>query len=161
MSFRAWTAAQRHMGFEMDPRELDAEETACLKKVVAWYKENRSWLHQGHSYLLDSRLAGQLAEMTLSQQGDRFAVFSAQLQAAEFETVQPLRLAGLEANSRYRLRLTNPEDIKPNLCRDWTSPLGQPDGLVLSGSALTQVGIILPISHPDHVWVLEGEKLDE
>jgi alpha-galactosidase len=22
MSFRAWVAAQRHMGFEMDPREL-------------------------------------------------------------------------------------------------------------------------------------------
>ena len=161
MSFRAWTAAQRHMGFEMDPRELDAEETACLKKVVAWYKENRSWLHRGQSYLLDSPLVGQLAEMTLAQQGDRFAVISAQLEAAEFETVQPLRLAGLEANSRYRLRLTNPEDIKPNLCRDWTSPLGQVSGLVLSGSALMQVGVILPISHPDHVWVLEGEKLDE
>ena len=27
---RAWVAAQRHMGFEMDPREL-SEDEACFK----------------------------------------------------------------------------------------------------------------------------------
>lgn len=29
--FRAWVAAQRHMGFEMDPRELNDEEASVLK----------------------------------------------------------------------------------------------------------------------------------
>ncbi|MEM6728724.1 MAG: alpha-galactosidase, partial [Pseudomonadota bacterium] len=38
IGFRAWVAAQRHMGFEMDPRELDAREEAVLKDVTAWWK---------------------------------------------------------------------------------------------------------------------------
>lgn len=41
MSMRAWVAAQRHMGFEMDPRELTPEEAVILKEATAWWKANR------------------------------------------------------------------------------------------------------------------------
>ena len=42
--FRAWVAAQRHMGFELDPRELKREEKRVLGKVIRWWKENRDWI---------------------------------------------------------------------------------------------------------------------
>ena len=41
ISFRAWVAAQRHMGFEMDPRELTDQEAAALTEVTTWWKANR------------------------------------------------------------------------------------------------------------------------
>jgi len=42
----AWVAAQRHMGFEMDPRELTDAERAKLKQVTQWWKDNRDWRHK-------------------------------------------------------------------------------------------------------------------
>ncbi|MEO0379047.1 MAG: alpha-galactosidase, partial [Pseudomonadota bacterium] len=40
--FRAWVAAQRHLGFEMDPRELTDEEAEVLRDVTTWWKNNRT-----------------------------------------------------------------------------------------------------------------------
>jgi len=46
ISLRAWVAASRHMGFEMDPRELTDEEANILKAITKWYKEIRNWMHK-------------------------------------------------------------------------------------------------------------------
>ena len=41
ISFRAWVAAQRQMGLELDPRELTEREAEVLSGAIAWYKCNR------------------------------------------------------------------------------------------------------------------------
>ena len=76
MAFRAWIAAQRHMGFEMDPRELTDEESGILTKITAWWKAERAWLMQADILRLDSMDEAVLAEMHLSEAGHMFAVFA-------------------------------------------------------------------------------------
>jgi alpha-galactosidase len=66
MAFRAWVAAQRHMGFEMDPRELTAEEAATLTRVTAWFKANRDFLFSARHHRLDTQDAEVHAEMFAS-----------------------------------------------------------------------------------------------
>ena len=39
--FRAWVAAQRHLEFEMDPRDLTTKEIDILQCVANWWKGNR------------------------------------------------------------------------------------------------------------------------
>jgi alpha-galactosidase len=55
MAFRAWVAAQRHMGFEMDPRELTPDEATTLKRVTAWFKANRDFLFSARHLRLDTQ----------------------------------------------------------------------------------------------------------
>ena len=54
ISFRAWVAAQRHMGFEMDPRELTDREADVLREATSWWKANRDWMAGADILRLDS-----------------------------------------------------------------------------------------------------------
>ena len=60
--FRAWVAAQRHMGFEMDPRELSEEESEVLRTITGWWKENRHWMAKADILRLDSADPAVIAE---------------------------------------------------------------------------------------------------
>lgn len=158
MAFRAWVAASRHMGFEMDLRELNPEETATLKQITAWWKANRAWLFTGRLHRLDSYDAALIAEMTVADNGERFVVFAAQMQATARNNVRHLRLTGLEPTAQYRLRSAQPDTLHSNATRIWNSPLRSESGVVLSGQALMQAGLALPVTFPAHMVVLEGEK---
>lgn len=159
MSFRAWVAASRHMGLEMDVRELSDEETSTLSKVIAWWKANRDWLFKGCLHRLDSSDPAVIAEMTVAEDSDRFVVFAAQMVTSTRQNTRLLRLTGLEAERFYCLKLQNTDAISANLTRYWASDLNQPEGLVLSGLALMRQGIGLPIALPSHMIVIEGTKL--
>ena len=74
--FRAWVAAQRYLGFEMDPRELTPEETRVLGKVIRWWKENRDWMQIADILRLDSSDKAVIAEQQLEQGGGQFVVFA-------------------------------------------------------------------------------------
>ena len=160
MAFRAWVAAQRHMGFEMDPRELTAEEAETLKRVTTWWKANRGWMHQGRMHLLDSLDEAVIAEMMVSAAKDRFVLFAGQAAASARSSVRPIRLTGLKPDARYRLCLVNPEEFRRNLNRDFKPPYLSDGGLVLSGTALMQAGIHLPIATPATMWAVDGESLE-
>ena len=157
MAFRGWVAASRHMGFEMDPRELDAEERATLLQITDWYKANRGWLFAGALHRIDSDDTAVMAEMTVSADGQQFVLFAAQMTTSDRNSTRLLRLNGLQADKFYRLKLLNPEQIAPNLTRSWASPLLTEAGLKLSGQALMQHGISLPVAFPATMWVIEGE----
>ena len=160
MAFRAWVAAQRHLGFEMDPRELTAEEAETLTRVTTWWKANRGWMHQGRLHRLDSLDEAVVAEMMVSDAKDRFVLFAGQAVTSARSSARPIRLTGLKRDVRYRLRLVNPEEFRPNLNRDFKPPYLTDDGLILSGAALMQAGIHLPIAVPATMWVVDGERLE-
>ncbi|MFK7834973.1 MAG: alpha-galactosidase [Sulfitobacter sp.] len=156
IEFRAWVAAQRHMGFEMDPRELDAREEAVLRDVTGWWKANRDWMYSADILRLDAPDPVVIAEQQLAQDGDRFVVFAGKSGTSAQIAPRPLRLTRLDPAARYRLTLRNRSSATA-LSR------GQhvlKDGPVtLSGAALMQSGVTLPWSFPETMWVLEGEKL--
>lgn len=155
MGFRAWVAAQRHMGFEMDLRELTEDEALTLGRVTAWYKASRDWMMAGTIHRLDSDDPAVVAEMQLAAGGDRFVVFAGQAETSRQILPRPLRLTGLEPDTRYQVSLLNPEDAPrqsrgPNALK--TGPL------TLTGRMLMSRGITLPVPWPATMWVLEGRK---
>ena len=159
MSFRAAVAMTGHMGFEMDLRELTAEEENTLKAATAFYKQERDFLHSGLQYRLDTSHSEIVAQMIVDSFKSRFLLFSATMAVSRNETTAPLRLAGLATTKTYRLRLLNPQDIAKSATRKFASPLLTAEGLSLSGAALMQSGVVLPQAHPDTMWIVEGIAL--
>ena len=156
MAFRAWVAAQRHFGFEMDPRKISEADAAILRDVTAWYKANRDWMMAGTILRLDSADPTVIAEMQLAKDGGRFVLFSGQAAQTVQILPRPLRLTGLDPAARYRITLRNGAD-KPPQSR---GPNALKDGpLILSGRALMRQGILLPVAWPATMWVVEGERL--
>ncbi len=155
MSFRAWVAAQRHMGFEMDLRELTKAEAATLQKITAWWKANRGWTMAGTIHRLDAADPAVTAEMQIARDGHRFVLFAGQNQTSTQILPRPLRLTGLDPAARYIVTLINPEDAPrqsrgPNALK--TGPL------TLSGQALMTRGLLLPVAWPATMWVVEGVR---
>ncbi|MCV0427574.1 MAG: alpha-galactosidase [Roseibium sp.] len=156
MKLRAWTAAQRHMGFEMDPRELSTEESEILRSVTAWWKTNRGWMMQADILRLDSADPAVIAEQQIAADGSRFAVFSALMRSSDQILPHPLRLTGLDPEAVYKISLTNRDDA-PGLSRG--APLLKQKDLEANGQYLMSHGLILPWRFPETIWVLEGRRL--
>ncbi len=156
MAFRAWVAAQRHMGFEMDLRELTKDEIATLTEVTTWYKANRGWMMAGTIHRLGAADPAIAAEVQIAADGARFALFAGQAEASAQILPRPLRLTGLDPEARYRLTLRNPGD-KPPQSRGPNVLKSGP--LILTGCALMRQGILLPVAWPATMWVVEGERL--
>ncbi len=157
ISFRAWVAAQRHLGFEMDPRELTEDEARVLRDVTAWWKRNRDWMAAGDILRLDSADPVVIAEQQMSRDGARFVVFAGVARASAQIAPRPLRLTGLDPEARYRVALLNRGDAAPGLSR---GRVALKDGaLETSGRYLLANGVTLPWSFPERMWVLEGERL--
>ncbi len=154
--FRAWVAAQRHLGFEMDPRELTDEEAQVLTQVTTWWKHNRDWMTRGDILRLDSTDPAVTAEQQMAVDGSRFVVFAGKAATSAQVSPRPLRLTGLDPAAQYRLDLANREDIT-GLSR---GTQGLKDGPIkVSGRYLMTQGVTLPWSFPDRMWVVEGERI--
>jgi alpha-galactosidase len=156
MAFRAWVAAQRHMGFEMDLRELTEAEAATLTAVTTWWKANRDWMMAGTIHRLDADDPAVVAEVQLAADGKRFVLFAGQAETSTQMLPRPLRLSGLDPAARYKLHLVNPEDAARQSRGQNALKSG---ALTLSGQMLMQRGIVLPVAWPATMWVVEGERL--
>ncbi|MDW4497982.1 alpha-galactosidase [Sulfitobacter sp. D35] len=154
--FRAWVAAQRHMGFEMDPRELTDHEAEVLRRVTGWWKDNRDWLVRADILRLDSADPAVIAEQHLAEDGARFVVFAGKAATSDQILPRPLRLDRLQSDAIYRVELANRADA-PRLSRGDQVLKSGP--LELSGRFLMQHGLALPWSFPDTIWVMEGQRI--
>ena len=156
IEFRAWVAAQRHMGFEMDPRELDDRETQVLRDVTGWWKANRDWMYTADILRLEAADPAVIAEQQLAQDGSRFAIFVGKAATSAQIAPRPLRLTRLDPTARYRLTLRNRASASA-LSRGQHALKDGP--VTLTGAALMNSGFTLPWSFPETMWVLEGERL--
>lgn len=156
IEFRGWVAAQRHMGFEMDPRELTEHEADVLGEITTWWKHNRNWMETADILRLDAADPSLIAEQQQSRDGSRFVLFAGRADTSSQIAPRPLRLTRLEHDARYEISLHNRASAS-QLSR---GKLALKDGPVtLTGAALMHNGITLPWSFPQSMWVLEGRKL--
>jgi alpha-galactosidase len=155
MSFRAWVAAQRHMGFEMDPRELSAKDKQLLKSVTLWWKQNREWMMSANILRLPCIDKSVIAEIQVNSKGDHFVVFAGQNATSELSSSAPLVLAGLDSKSMYNISLLNTKEIK-SLGKSEEGLLSKK--LMLSGQFLMTQGLQLPKVFPANMMVIEGDK---
>ena len=156
ISFRAWVAAQRHMGFEMDPRELDERETAVLREVTSWWKHNRDWMIDADILRLDSPDPAVLAEQQVTRDSQRFVVFAGRAGTSAQIAPRPLRLTRLDPDATYRVELVN-RNSAPALSRG--TPVLKERPIEVSGAWLMSHGLTLPWHFPETMWVLEGRKI--
>ena len=154
--FRAWVAAQRHMGFEMDPRELTDEESGVLKNVTKWWKANRDWMFRADILRLDSPDPAVIAEQHLAEGGGNFVVFAGKAATSDQIAPRPLRLTRLAQNAKYRIELINRDQVG-RLSRG-SQPL-KSGPITVSGGYLMNHGLTLPWSFPESMWVVEGTLL--
>lgn len=158
ISMRSWVAAQRHMGFEMDPRELTDHEAAVLTRVTQWWKDNRSWMYSADIHRLERTDPAIIAEVQVSNDQEHFVLFAGKVDTSGQILPRPLRLTGLDPNSCYRIALVNRDEAN-HLSRG--QQLLKSDSLVVSGRALMNQGIALPWSFQDVLWVVQGQRLDD
>jgi alpha-galactosidase len=156
ISLRAWVAAQRHMGFEMDPRELTEHEARVLTGVTTWWKANRGWLMCADILRLDSADPAVIAEVQLAADGARFAAFIGKTGTSAGIAPRPVRLTGLDPDAHYRVELLNRSEAT-RLSRG--TPALKSGPVELSGRYLMTRGLTLPWSFPATIWVLEGHRL--
>ena len=156
MHLRAWTAAQRHMGFEMDPRELTDDEAGTLRRVTRWWKDNRHWTMQADILALESADPAILAEQQTARDGSRFVAFAAKIAASAQTVPRPLRLAGLEGGARYEVALVDGHG-PGRLSRG--KPALRQGPVTLTGAFLMGQGVVLPCAFPQSIAVLEGRRL--
>ena len=156
IGFRAWVAAQRHMGFEMDPRELDDHDAAVLTEITAWWKRNRHWMQIADILRLDSADLAVIAEQQMAADKSRFVVFAGKAATSAQIAPRPLRLTGLDPAAMYRIDLIN-RTSAPALSRG--TPALKSQVMDLSGAYLMHRGVTLPWSFPERMWVVEGTKL--
>ena len=152
--FRAWVAAKRHMGFEMDPRELTEEEADVLKSVTTWWKGNRDWMHDADILRLDSADPAVIAEQHLAADSGQFVVFAGKAATSAQIVPRPLRLTQLDPEAQYRIELVNRADAE-RLSRGPSTLKSGP--LMVSGAYLMHHGLTLPWSFPERMWVIKGD----
>jgi len=153
IGFRARVAALRHFGFEMDLRALTEAEAAVLAGVTRWWKANRDWLMRADILRLDSADPAVVAEMHLAEDGARFLLAAGVAGMSRQILPRPLCLTGLEPEARYEMTLLNPEDA-PRQSRGMAALQHGP--LVLSGRALMDGGLRLPVAWPSTLWMVTG-----
>lgn len=154
MDFRAKVALFGHMGVETNPAAMSDDERAILRAHIALYKKWRDLLHQGDFRQLrhpETSIYGQIVVHET-----RALAVAAQTAFAENFNVAPVRLPGLDADTLYRVTLPKPWPQKSS------AYLADPDkwesGMVLSGRALAEQGLALPLTYPETAWLIAIEE---
>jgi alpha-galactosidase len=157
MDFRAKVALFGHMGVEADPARMDDRERETLTAHIALYKTWREVLHSGALWRLDHPDSGVFAQMVT--QGDKALAIAVQTAFSPVFDPPPVRLAGWEPQARYCVTLPEPW---PRKARHY---LANPDqwrkGLTLTGAALMNQGLALPLTHPETAWLIALERLPQ
>lgn len=155
MDFRAKVAMFGHMGVEADPASMSEDDRLSLGRHIALYKAWREVIHEGELYDIapnDPGVAGALVV-----HGARaLALVTRHDFARDFESA-PVRLEGLEPARQYRVSL--PEPWPEWAARYLATPERWRSGFVLSGRALADGGLALPLRHPATAWLIALEAV--
>ena len=159
IAFRAWVAAQRWMGLELDPRTLSDDEADLVKRVIGWYRANRAFLHGAECRLLNAPQSG-FAELFIAEDRSRFILFYGLAEAADATAAPPLLLAGLDADSVYECRWVNAQDCRSaSRSADHSAGAALEKGMSVSGALLMQGGLPIPHLFPQSMMVVEGSTV--
>ncbi|MCA3256351.1 MAG: alpha-galactosidase [Alphaproteobacteria bacterium] len=156
IDFRARVAMFGHMGVEADPASMSAWERERLAAHIALYKAWRDVIHEGLEWELTPG-KGAHGSLFIAPSGARAIGFAAQTGFAADYDLPPLRLTGLDPSARYRVTLPEPWPRKAR--RYLADPDGWRAGRTLSGRALAESGLALPLAHPETAWLIALEKV--
>ena len=180
LGFRAATAIFGHLGIEWDLRRATDAERAELRDWVAFYKEYRGLLNRGDLVRLDSPDPSLIAGGVVAPDRSRALYSFAAVDRSDVAVIGRLRLPGLDPNRRYRvapLLIGSAQGgLRPppwwGLERDLSHELedlsaghgprlraAEEPGVVLSGRALAEVGLMHAPTNPDQAVLYLAEAV--
>lgn len=153
LSFRAATALFGHLGVEADLSRAAETDRRGIAEAIAVYKEHRDWLHRGTSIRLDEPDPDALAHGIVAADQTQALFSYVRLATAPVEVLPPLRLRGLDPEALYRV---TPVTIAggPTTQQMATCAWVAAGGAVASGELLMNVGVSLPVLHPDQAFLV-------
>ena len=155
MHFRARVALFGHMGVEADPRGMPAPDFAMLQQHIGFYREWRHVLHDGHWSIPECADPGVHAWLAWREQCGLALV--AQTRLAGTYDIPAVRFTTLNRSGRYLVKLPEPWPDKAQ--RYLAGPEQWRAGLVMSGAALADTGLALPLAQPETAWLVSLELL--
>lgn len=155
-TFRAVTALWGHAGLEWDLTEANAEERAFLKSWVDFYKEKRSLLHTGRVVRADQSEPNAWVHGVVSQDQSEGLYMLAQLRPSLYSRPANIRLAGLDPNADYLVRLIEPAG--PAVAMQILPPKWY-DGVRMSGDLLAKLGLRAPVLRPEQAMLIEAKRI--
>lgn len=152
LGFRAATAFFGHLGIEWNLLTIDDEDRALLASVVAEHKKHRRLLHGGTVWRLDVADPAALAHMVVAPDRSEALVSYAQLELPAGNSPMPLRLAGLDPERNYELRLVDLGGLghAAGAQTDWM----QRGSIEASGHLLQTIGFQVPNLFPESAVVM-------
>ncbi|KUY85749.1 alpha-galactosidase [Burkholderia sp. RF4-BP95] len=160
LAFRAAVALFGHLGVEIDPRAMPADEIESLVRWIAIYKEWRSILHAGtlHQGHIGEALSW-IQVVAEDSNASLLAVYRLREDNARYAT--PLKINGLRRDIAYRVQMLY-APVAPHFVKT-TEVLEkmQNEGVVLSGSSLQGFGLPLPPMPPESAVVISMTPASE
>jgi alpha-galactosidase len=156
MAFRARIAMFGHLGVEMDPRKLNADDLGVLAAHIALYKQHRSLIHTGR-HLRWTSDDGAEARLCVSDGRDEALALVCRVDVAGRAEAAPIRFHGLDPAGRYRV--THPEPW-PRIARQRLhDPQTWLAGRTLKGDVLAETGLRLPLTDPQTAWLVHFQRV--
>ena len=138
IKFRFDVASMCRLGMEMVPAKLNDAEREYAKRAIAEYKTIRPIVQQGDLYRLISPYSDNrdfTSLMYVNEAKDKAILFAYRHLIWEAMSSPIIRLQGLKADAKYRIREVAPETV---------GKVVNLDGKVISGRVLMQEGIVIP-----------------
>ena len=155
-TFRAITALWGHAGLEWDLTEASEDELALLKSWADYYKSKRGLLHSGRTVRGDQSESESQTYGVVAHDGSEAVYMYAALRPSEFSRPANIRLAGLDPDAQYEVRLVEPAgsaNAMQLLPPKWYS------GVTLSGNLLASLGLRSPVLRPEQAILIEAKRV--
>jgi alpha-galactosidase len=153
LEFRVATALFGHLGIEWDVTAAPPEDRRVIADAIALHKRLRPVLHSGTSIRLDGHSHGVVA-----RDGSSALFALVQIGANRGLAPTPVRLPGLDADRRYRVRRVplGAPGHGPNKGQPlWLSD----EGVELTGRQLAAHGLAMAALEPEHVLLVSCEAV--
>ena len=139
MKLRCDVAMSGRLGMEIQPKNMTDEEKALCRQAISDYKMIRPVVQFGDIYRLHSPYEGDnLASLMYVAEDKTKAVFYwYKLETFQNQHFPPVKMQGLDANRKYRVKELNRIDNKPLDC----------EGKVFTGRYLMANGLEMPYTH--------------
>ena len=155
LSMRATTALFGHAGIEWNITEASEQERKHLATWAQYYKANRAHLHSGKVIRVDYPEDHAYLHGVTSHDRSKAIFAYVQLTPTVAIHPSPLKFPGLDPAANYVVKAVFPAG-KPRFML--ITPPSWMDGITLSGSALTAIGVTAPILAPANAFLIEITK---
>ncbi|KFI53827.1 alpha-galactosidase [Bifidobacterium callitrichos] len=154
LPFRAATAVFYGFGIEWNIMQASEGDLSQLAAWIAWFKANRTLLHNGIVRRLDIPDPSVYAYGVSERDGRRAVIAHVQVDESSSNRGVWLRVPGLEPSAEYRLRWSGPRPVDGAALEEF-NPNGPIGDSTITGRTLERIGFWMPRCRPETMRIIE------